>query len=189
MSNNNTANVSTAKGVKGGYLYAAPLGTTAPSDYSTTLGAEFKNIGFVSEDGITFSTETDSESLLDMNGDVVDSVKTSHDEKFTVTFAEVKQDALAILYGTDNVSDLAGALTLDINGGDTDSHMFVFEGVLKNGRRWRRIVYNAQVVELGDLAVSAGELFGREATFQVIKDTVTGNFYTDYFQSTETQAS
>ena len=34
---NNVANVSSAKGVKGGYIFTAPAGTALPTDYKTAL--------------------------------------------------------------------------------------------------------------------------------------------------------
>ena len=57
---NNTANVSAGKGVKGGYIYSAPVGTVLPTDLDTKLDNAFKVLGFISEDGITISVEEDS---------------------------------------------------------------------------------------------------------------------------------
>ena len=48
---NNQANVSSAKGVKGGYIFSAPVGTTLPTDIKTSLDTAFKCLGFISEDG------------------------------------------------------------------------------------------------------------------------------------------
>lgn len=185
---NNTANVSSGKGVSGGYFFAAPMGTAAPTDIETPLADDFKNIGFVSEDGIVFSTESDSEDLVDMNGDTMDTAKGTHSETFTVTFAEVKKDAQAVLYGDDNVTDVDGVMTVHITGEEAPHKVFVFEGVLKNGRRWRRVIHDAKVNEYGDLTVASSELFGREATFAAFKGTA-GDYYTDYYASTETEAS
>lgn len=43
---NNQANVSAAKGVKGGYIFSAPVGTELPTDIKTKLGPAFKCLGF-----------------------------------------------------------------------------------------------------------------------------------------------
>ena len=48
MADNNTADVTSIKGVQGGYGFSAVLGTTAPTDFST-LAAAFKNMGFIRE--------------------------------------------------------------------------------------------------------------------------------------------
>lgn len=183
---NNVDNVSDGTGVAGGYLFRAPLGSTKPTDLATQLDPAFKVLGFVSEDGFTFSTETDREEIKDMNGETIHSAKSSHSETFTVTLAEVKKGALAVQYGTKNVEDAAGEITVHVNGDESERAIYVAECVLKNGRRWRRLIHDAQPTELGDLEVKAGELFGRETTFTAYKDATAGDYYTDWFESTET---
>ena len=42
---NNVNNVSSAKGVAGGYIFSAPVGTTLPTDIKTTLDPAFKVLG------------------------------------------------------------------------------------------------------------------------------------------------
>lgn len=183
---NDVNNVSDGTGLAGGYFFRAPLGSNKPTDLTTPLDAAFKVVGFVSEDGFAFSTEADREDIKDMNGETIHSAKSSHSETFTATLGEVKKGVLAIMYGEKNVEDTAGKLTAHIKGDDTERAIYVFEGVLKNGRKWRRLIHDAQATELGDLTVKAGELFGREATFTAFKDATTGDYYTDWFESTET---
>ena len=49
---NDVANVSTTRGVKGGYVFRAPLGTPLPTDIRTPLNPDvWVNIGFVASDG------------------------------------------------------------------------------------------------------------------------------------------
>lgn len=184
---NNVANVSDGHGVDGGYLFRAPLGSKKPTDIKSQLDAAFKCCGIVSEDGIVFATETDREELKDMNGTVVHSAKTSHLETMTATLGEVKKEALAIQYGDDQVTDATGTLTVHVKNVEPGHAVYVFEGVLKNGRRWRRVIHDAQVTELSDMTVTAGELLGREATFTCFPDAESGDFYTDYIESTETE--
>lgn len=186
---NDDKNVSAGKGVAGGYFFVAPKGTTMPTDLKTKLDEKFTNLGFVSEDGIAFATETDSEELRDMNGDVMDTSKTSHAETLTVTFAEVKKDVMAVLYGSKNVTDASGLLTVHVKPDEPEEVCAVLELVLKNGRRWRRLIPSMKLKELGDLTIASSELMGREATFAVMRDAKTGDFYTDFYDSTETAAA
>ena len=183
---NDVNNVSDGTGLAGGYFFRAPLGSKKPTDLTTQLDAAFKVVGFVSEDGFTFSTEADREDIKDMNGETIHSAKSSHSETFTATLGEVKKGVLAIMYGDKNVKDQTGTLEAHITGADTDRAIYVFEGVLKNGRKWRRLIHDAQAPELGALPVQAGELFGRAAPFTAFKAATTGDYYTDWFESTET---
>ncbi len=183
---NDVNNVSDGTGLAGGYFYRAPLGSTKPTDLEGALDPAFKVLGFLSEDGMTFSTEADREEIKDMNGETTHSAKSSHSETFTATLAEVKKGTLAVQYGEENVEDAAGKLTVHVTGDETERGIYVAECVLKNGRRWRRLIHDAQATELGDLTVKAGELFGRETTFTAYKDATSGDYYTDWFESTET---
>ena len=113
---NETKNVSSTKGVKGGYIFVAPTGTTLPTDIKTNLAEAFLNLGFISEDGYTESEETDANELKDMNGDLMDSATTSRVESAKLTLAEIKAQTLKVMYGADNVTDLDGVITVEHNG-------------------------------------------------------------------------
>ena len=112
---------------------------------------------------------------------------------------EVKKDSLAEQYGHSNVTDASGLITVHHNNDEREHRIYVAELVLKDGRRWRKVIPDGQVTEVSDLAISSTELVGREVT-------VTCNAYTyttgtgssakthvdtviDYIESTETSAS
>lgn len=185
---NNTANVSAGKGLKGGYIYTAPVGTALPTDIETELDPAFKVLGYVSEDGITVSVEEDSNDLVDMNGDVMDSTYSNRSETIALTLAEIKAGTFKTQHGSVNVTDENGLITIKHNGDNHDSSSYVFELVLKDNRRWRMVVPNAKLSELGDLTISSSELCQREITLKCAVDS-TGNTMYDYIQSTETTAT
>ena len=184
---NNTQNVSVGKGVAGGYFFVAPAGTALPTDNSTALAADYLNIGYLGEDGISFADSSDVTSFFDMNGDTVDSSNGSIEKSFTVTLIEIKKDSMALIYGSANVTDATGELTVHDKGPNDASYVAVFELLLKNGRKWRRIAPNCKLGELGDMTVNYSELVGREITMSALKDATTGDYYVDYIDSTETE--
>lgn len=185
---NQTGNVSAGKGVSGGYIYTAPTGTTLPTDVTTKLDTKFKVLGFISEDGFVETIEEDSDDLVDMNGDVMDSTNSNRVESATLTLAEIKADALKAQYGEDNVTDVSGLITVKHNSNSHSTFAYVLELVLKNGRRWRKVIPQAKTTELGDLTISSSELCQREMTIKYMPDS-SGNTSYDYFESTETTAS
>ena len=95
---NNVANVSSAKGVKGGYIFTAPVGTALPTDYTTALPEAWKCLGYISEDGYVEALDTDSEDIKDMNGDLMASPQTSRVESAQLTLAEIKAATLKVMY-------------------------------------------------------------------------------------------
>lgn len=185
---NNTDNVSSAKGVKGGYIFRAPVGTTLPTDIETTLDPAFKVLGFISEDGYVESLETDSEDIVDMNGDLMDSPQTSRVESAQFTLAEIKAETLKVQYGEENVTDANGVISVKHNGDSVTTSVYVLELLLKNGRRWRKVVPKGQSSELDDLTIAVGELCARAITMKYLTDDQ-GNTCYDYFESTETEAA
>ena len=46
------SNVSTGKPNVAGAIFCAPIGTTLPTDTTTTLDAAFKEMGYAAEDGV-----------------------------------------------------------------------------------------------------------------------------------------
>ena len=183
---NNAANVSAGKGVKGGYIYSAPVGTTLPTDIKTTLDPAFKCLGFISEDGYVETLEEDSEDIVDMNGDLMDSSNSNRVESAQFTLAEIKAETLKRQYGENNVTDEAGMISVKHNSDSHPTFCYVLELVLKNGRRWRKVVPQAQSSELDDLTIASSELCQRALTMKYLTDE-DGNTGYDYFESTETE--
>ena len=182
---NNQDNVSAGKGVKGGYIFSAPAGTTLPTDIETSLDPAFKCLGFISEDGYVETVEEDSEDMVDMNGDLMDSSTSNRVESAQVTFAEIKSETLKRQYGEKNVTDVNGLITVKHNSDSHPVFVYVLELVLKNNRRWRKVVPQGQSSELDDLTIASSELCQRALTFKYLTDEQ-GNTCYDYIESTET---
>lgn len=178
-------NVSSAKGVKGGYIFSAPVGTPLPTGVAGALDGAFKVLGFLSEDGYVETVESDSEDIVDMNGDLMDSPTTSRVESAQFTLAEIKADTLKVQYGEGNVTDEGGVISVKHNSDSDCTRSYVLELLLKNGRRWRKVVPRGQSSELDDLTVAVGELCARALTMKYLVDE-SGNTCYDYIESTET---
>nr|DAQ46790.1 MAG TPA: tail protein [Caudoviricetes sp.] len=182
---NNQANVSAGKGVKGGYIFSAPVGTTLPTDIKTKLDQAFKCLGFISEDGYVETVDEDSDDIVDMNGDIMDSTNSNRVESAQFTLAEIKAETLKRMYGAANVTDADGIITVKHNAESHDAFSYILELVLKNGRRWRKVVPQGKSSELDDLTVASSELCQRALTIKYMTDEH-GNTCYDYYESTET---
>jgi hypothetical protein len=182
---NSTNNVSAGKGVAGGYFFSAPIGTELPTDYSTELPSAFKCLGYISEDGYTETVDEDSDDLNDMNGDPMDTTYSGRVESAQVTMAEIKAETLKRMYGDSNVTDANGMITVKHNSNSHPTFVYVLELLLKNGRKWRKVVPIGKSNELDDLQIASSELAARALTLKYLTDEQ-GNTCYDYIQSTET---
>ena len=182
MSAPNSANVSVGKPLAAGGIFAGPTTATIPTDATTALTG-FTGLGYVSEDGLTNTVETDTESIQAWGGDTVLTVRTSRTETFAWTFIETNADVLAEVYGPDNVSgDLESGLTVIHNNKELPRRAYVFE-ILMTGDRVKRIVVpNGQITEVGDVVYTDGEAIGYEVTLSTFPDE-DGNTVYEYVAS------
>lgn len=196
MAANSKQNVSTTRGVKGGYVFRAPLNTTGgptKSSFKTwgnSVPTAFKNLGYIPEDGFTESVSIDAGTTLrDINLDTVDEATGSATETITFSLMEVKADALATEYGSANVSDVTGTIEVVHNWANLDEHFqYVFLLLLKNGRKWVKYIPDGKVTEVGDFTGNKTTAAQREVTITYITDD-DGNGCYDWIESTETAAS
>lgn len=199
MAGNNKQNVSTTRGVKGGYLFSAPLGTVgAPTkagykaeDWLTNgePPAGWECLGFIPEDGFTESVSRDSgESLRDVNLETVDESDGSVTETISFALMEVKKHTLGTMFGHANVTDEDGVIEVKHAWGDAEEHyQYVFLLLLKNGRAWTKYIPDAKVTELGDLTGNKTTAAQRQVTLTYITDEDGSGCY-DWYDSTETPA-
>lgn len=185
---NNASNVSVGKGVQGGYMFSAPMGTVVPTDWKTPLGEEFANLGYITEDGIEFSYDGDSEDYYDMNGDPYETAEGNQSESVIFTLAETKKDSLAEAYGHKNVSETEDTITVKHNSEVHEERVYVAELLLKNGRRWRSVVPRGKAARSGSTTVSKSNIVGYQITVKCLPDE-NGNRILDYIETSSTQES
>lgn len=192
---NNKDNVSTTRGVKGGYFYSAPLNAAgAPTKanfkfWAQNIPADWENQGYIPEDGFTETADMESgDAIRDINLDTVDQADGSTAESVTVAFMEMAKNALATQYGHDNVTDEDGTLEVRHNWGNTGEHrQYVFLLLLKNGRIWVKYIPDGKVTSLGDLTANKTTVAQREVTITYNTDE-TGSGCYDWIESNETDA-
>lgn len=175
-----TANVSFGKSKATGAVYVAPAGTTVPTDGTTALAAAFKNMGYISEDGYTCSTETETSEIKDWNGRVVLEGQSGYKETHTVNFIETNIDTLKVIYGTSNVTQSGNTITVNSNGAELEEHVVVIEIALTGGRIRRIVIPKAKIADRsGEITYNATSAISYPAKFSASPDT-NGNYHVSY---------
>ena len=180
---NDASSVAVGKPKVGGAVFIAPIGTTLPTDATTTLDEAFECLGYISEDGVTITEERDSESITAWGGDAVYTTQTSYTETFAFTPIEVNPVVAAAEYGDANVEVTSGAMTITHNSAELPEKIVVIETVPNSKTVDRFVVPRAKLTEKGDLTLTDSDPMGRECTYTAMPDT-DGNTAYEYLAIT-----
>lgn len=155
---NDSTMVSLGKFKVGGYAYWAPAGTTLPTDSTTALPAAFKLLGYLSEDGLTIKTDTDTTEVKDANGTTVLKVISSFSESYQFAMLEVlRAEAAKLRYNTDAVTGTDKSMTIKHQMPSDEDFVLVFEIAMSGDIKDRLVIGNATRAEFDDRQVHAGD--------------------------------
>lgn len=176
-------NVSAATPGVSGAIYRAPLGTSLPSDATTTLGAGYVELGYVSEDGLVNTNSPETENIKEWGGTDVLNVLTEKTDEWQCTLIEVLNvNVLKAIYGANNVSGtLATGITVTANTDEQEEAIWVVDMVMRNGVLKRVVIPNGKISELGDITYKRDEAVGYEITLTGLADT-SGNTHYEYIE-------
>ena len=149
----------------GGAIYRAPLGTTLPTDAKTALDAAYKNLGYVSDDGMTNSKSRETTELNAWGGDKVRDAQTSKTDTFSLKLIEARNiDVLKAVHGDDNVTDTNGLITIRENAKELDRAVWVIDMIMNEGYLKRVVIPKGKITEVGDVTYKDDELIGYDST-------------------------
>lgn len=168
--------VGAAKGRPGGYAIVAPAGTPldALKDVSKTLQDLSESIpgaaglGYISEDGVTITTDTDTEDRKDWSGSLIRSELTSFSMSMKTTFLESRESVLKTVFGDGNVAVEGKVRVTRVNQNFTSGHAFVFEHVIGGDIVRRTIVEHGVINERDDIELNSSDLLGYSPTIKCV---------------------
>ena len=167
-----------------GAVFAAPIGSTLPTDVSTSLDAAFKELGYISEDGLTNGNSPESTAIKAWGGDTVLTIQTSKDDTFGFTLLEVLNlDVLKTIYGTDNVTGaLSTGITINANSKELQEQAYVIDMILRDGTLKRIVIPDAAISEISEITYSDSDAVGYGITLQAMPDAA-GNTHYEYIKA------
>lgn len=177
---NDVANVSTGAPKIGGYVFRSTTAKALPTDATTALEADFKTLGFISEDGVTNSNSPESSDTKDWGGTTVLSVQTSRNDTWKFTLLESgNSETLKTVYGGLNVTVGVDTISIAANNADLEYAAFVFEMVMKGNIKKRIVLPCAKVTAVEDITYKKSDAIAYGVTLTCAPDE-NGNTHYEY---------
>lgn len=198
---NDKSNITIGLPKENGAVFWAPAGTTLPNDASSTLGASFINLGYISSDGMTHTTTEESDSIVAWGKDVVMVAQTAYSETVKVNLLEtVRASVLQFIRGAGNVAiDLDGSIASGTTGEPLPRGVIVIDTYQNNGAatpRVHRIVFgDCQLTDRsGDVTYNNSDPLTYPVTIEAFKfdsQAISGKkvYHDDFWTAPESQAS
>lgn len=177
-------NVTVGKPGIGGCVYRADAGTTLPTDAVTALASAFKNMGYISDEGIKETVERTTEDIKAYGGDTVATPQTEFKVEFGMTFLEtLNVEAIKAVNGSSNVSgELSTGLTVLVNSKELPEGVWAIDQVLNGNVSYRIVIPKGKITEVGEITYVDGEPVGFEVTITALPDS-SGNASYKYMKT------
>lgn len=185
---NIATNASTGKPNTSGAIYRAvrTSNLVIPTTAGATLSADYKCLGYVSEDGLTNNIEKEFEDIKAWGGDTVYTVESKQDDKFQFTLLEVlNEDVLKAVFVDSNVTVTAAtssapkSVTVNVNSTQTPECVWVIDMVMRGNNPKRIVIPYGKVVTIGEITYKDDEAVGYDITLAATPDT-NGNTHYEY---------
>ena len=172
-----------------GAIMAAPVGTALPTTAIVAPNVAFKDLGYISEDGLSLSQSSSWEKIKDWGGDQVRTFLSEFTGTLSWTFLETNDDALQAMYGAANVTVTAAGVStgkytdIKLNSTEPTALSWIFniaDSVAPGGdlaRKIRIVVPNGQITERGDLSFSRNQAVMYPVTLEAYADASGNSVY------------
>ena len=177
-------NVTAGKPKTSGAVFTAPVGSTLPTDAVTSIASiseAYKDLGYVSEDGLTESISIATSAIKEWGGSIV---LITQDEK-TATFKfklieYLNKEVQKFANGDEAVSGtIESGLKISVTDADADERVLVFWQILRGGIPLRIVVPRCKITAIGDIVYKGNEAVAYDLTVQAIKND-SGQYYDKY---------
>ena len=184
----NANNVSTGKPRTAGAIFRAPYGTALPTDAATELNEAFKELGFVSDAGVSNANSGENTEFYAWGGTPVGEGETEKTDTWKFKLIEaLNPEVLKTVYGEANVTVEGRNISIKAGATDKTPASCVIDMAMKGALK-RVVLPIATLTELAEIVYKDDETVGYEVTFSA-KDDGKGFTHYEYIQLPEQTAA
>lgn len=167
-----------------GTVSYAPVATAAPTDAVAALDAAFRDVGYISDDGVSEAIDKSTNNIVAWQGSaVVRTVVTESSIAVTFTMIETNANSVELFYA-DAVDATDGSVEIDPSqtGG---RRRLVLDYV--DGTKFARLFLpQGEVTSVGEVTYASGEAVGYQVTVTGYPDSTLGYSAKKWFSALDT---
>lgn len=153
-----------------GAVSIAPIGTAAPTDASTALAVAYKDLGFVSDAGVTEARARNTNDVYAWQGGaLVRTLITSGTLTYHFVLLETKLETVQLFYGSPVAQTVTDGSVLVIPTNTGGRQAFVLD-VIDGANLQRTFIPQGEVTEVGDHVYVNSDPIGYEVTISAYPD-------------------
>lgn len=153
-------------------LYLAPAGTPAPADTHTAWADPWLILGYLSDDGPTVGSSTDTEDIKPWQSrSPIRTVVTGRTLTLQFVLWQLNQYTLGVYFDATPPTPAAdGSLAMEVRT-DTPQHLYAVGLDTADGARAMRVVFHrASLTDSGDMQIQAGAAVPLDCTLTALDD-------------------
>ena len=151
-------------------IWMAPVGTTAPTDATTALAAEWSTLGYLSEDGVTLSQSTNSEDIYPWQGrSPVRTMNTERNLSMEFSMFEFNEQNLQLYFGMEQAKQgSADSWSLNVvSNAPSQIYSFVID-VADLDVKVRYYIPRGSLSDAGDLEITDAGVMALPVTLKTL---------------------
>lgn len=152
-------------------IWIAPVGTAAPADTTTAPAASWSTLGYLSEDGVTFATSTDSESITPWQSkSPVRTIITGRELTAEFTMLEFSAQNAALYFQQEVPTETDGEFDMTVRSDSAAKTYALLIDVKDADTVVRYFFPRATLSEAGDMEVTSSGALGLPVTMTAMDD-------------------
>lgn len=154
-----------------GHVYVAPAGTALPTSPSAALSAAWTDLGYVTEDGVTFTFNRETTDLNAWQGDKLRVLTTAEPAEVSFALMQSNDLTLPIVFGGGTVTEESSGVykfTPPASGTNTERALVV--EFSDNTINYRYCISRVQISGEVSFTLTRGEALSYPLTFGILDD-------------------